>query len=36
VAYGVTAMTTVITFATRLNPIWLFLAAGALGYGGLI
>ena len=36
VAYGVTAVTTVITFATRLNPIWLFLIAGALGYAGLI
>jgi len=36
VAYAVTAATAVITYATRLNPIWLFLLAGALGLAGLI
>ena len=35
-AYGITAATAGITFATRLNPIWLFLLAGALGYAGLV
>jgi chromate transporter len=35
-AYAITALTAVSTFATRLNPIWLFLAAGALGYAGLV
>lgn len=35
-AYAVTAVTAVITYATRLNPIWLFLIGGALGLAGLI
>lgn len=35
-AYAVTVATTVITYATRLNPAWLFAAAGALGLMGLI
>ena len=35
-AYVVTAVTAVITYATRLNPIWLFLVGGALGLAGLI
>jgi chromate transporter len=35
-AYIVTAVTAVITYATRLNPIWLFLLAGILGLAGLI
>jgi chromate transporter len=35
-AYIVTAVTAVITYATRLNPIWLFLLAGMLGLAGLI
>lgn len=35
-AYAVTAVTAVITYATRLNPIWLFLVGGALGLAGLI
>ncbi len=36
VAYAVTAVSAVITYATRLNPIWLFLVAGVLGLAGLI
>jgi len=36
VAYAVTVVTAVITYATRLNPAWLFLAAGGLGLMGLI
>ena len=36
VAYALTAVTAVITYATRLNPIWLFLVGGALGLMGLI
>lgn len=36
VAYAVTAATAVITYATRLNPVWLFAAAGGLGLMGLI
>jgi chromate transporter len=36
IAYAVTAITAVITYATRLNPIWLFLLGGALGLAGLI
>jgi chromate transporter len=35
-AYAVTAATAVITYATRLNPIWLFAVAGMLGLAGLI
>jgi chromate transporter len=35
-AYAVTAVTAVITYATRLNPVWLFAAAGGLGLMGLI
>lgn len=36
VAYVVTAATAVITYATRLNPVWLFAAAGLLGLSGLV
>jgi chromate transporter len=36
IAYAVTAVTAAITYATRLNPIWLFLLAGVLGLAGLI
>jgi chromate transporter len=36
VAVLVTAATAAITFYTRLNPAWLFLAAGALGLLGLV
>jgi chromate transporter len=37
VALGITVVTALITFFfTRLNPIWLFLVAGALGLAGLV
>jgi chromate transporter len=36
VALAVTAVSAIITFATRLNPAWLFLAAGLLGLAGLV
>jgi chromate transporter len=35
-AYAVTALTAVVALATRLNPLWLFIAAGAAGAAGLI
>jgi len=35
-AYAVTVVTAVITYATRLNPVWLFAAAGLLGLGGRV
>jgi chromate transporter len=33
-AGAVTAVTAVVTFTTRVSPLWLFLAAGALGLTG--
>jgi chromate transporter len=35
-ALAITAVTAVIGYFTRLNPLWLFAAAGALGYAGLV
>lgn len=35
-AYAVTAVTAVVTYFTRLNPVWLFAAAGVLGFAGYI
>lgn len=35
-AYLVTAAAALITYATRLNPVWLFAAAGLLGFAGFI
>ena len=35
-AYAMTAATAVISYATRLSPLWLFVAAGLLGLGGLV
>lgn len=35
-AYAVTAVTAVVTYFTRLNPVWLFAAAGMLGFAGFI
>lgn len=35
-ALAITAVTAVIGFFTRLNPLWLFAAAGTLGYAGLV
>ncbi len=36
VAALVTLSSAVLAFATRLNPLWLFLAGGILGFAGLI
>lgn len=36
ITFGITAMTAVITLATEINPLWLFLVAGALGVFGLV
>jgi chromate transporter len=36
VAVGVTLATAAVAFFTRFNPLWLFAAAGALGYLGLL
>jgi chromate transporter len=33
-AAGVTAATAVVAFATRINPLWVFLAGGLLGLTG--
>ncbi len=35
-AVAITVVTAVVTFFTRLNPLWVFLAAGALGFAGLV
>jgi chromate transporter len=35
-AYAITAVTTALVLFTRVNPIWLFLAAGVLGLLGLV
>jgi chromate transporter len=32
----VTAVSALLAFATRLNPLWLLLAGGCLGFAGLI
>jgi chromate transporter len=32
----VTAVAAVLTFATRLNPLWILLAGGCLGFAGVI
>ena len=32
----ITATAAVLAFATRLNPVWLLLAGGALGFAGII
>jgi chromate transporter len=36
VAGLVTALAAVLAFATRLNPFWMFLAGGILGFAGVI
>jgi chromate transporter len=36
VAFAITAATAAVTYFTRLNPLWLFVLAGALGYLGLV
>ncbi len=35
-AFGITAATAVVSYATRINPIWLFAVAGLLGLSGLV
>jgi chromate transporter len=35
-AIAVTAATAAIAFTTRLNPLWLFAAAGLLGFAGVL
>ena len=32
----ITAVAAVVAFATRLNPLWLLLAGGLLGFAGVI
>jgi chromate transporter len=36
VAALITVSTAVLAFSTRLNPLWMLLAGGALGFAGLI
>jgi chromate transporter len=36
VAVAVTLATAIVTFATRLNPLWIFAAAALLGLAGLL
>jgi chromate transporter len=36
VAALITAVVTVLAFATRLNPLWMFLVGGIIGFTGLI
>jgi chromate transporter len=35
-AYAITAATAALVVFTRVNPLWLFVAAGALGLAGLV
>jgi chromate transporter len=35
-AFLITATTATVAFATRVNPLWVFLAAGGLGFAGLV
>jgi len=35
-ALAITAATAVLAFTTRLNPLWLFAIAAALGLAGLV
>ena len=36
VAGLITAVAAILAFATRLNPLWMLLAGGALGFAGVI
>jgi chromate transporter len=36
VATIVTGLAAVLAFATRLNPFWMFLAGGLLGFAGVV
>jgi len=33
---AITLVTAALTYATRLNPLWLFAVAAALGYAGYL
>jgi chromate transporter len=35
-AFIITAATAAVAYFTRVNPLWVFLAAGALGFAGLV
>ncbi|MDB5515282.1 MAG: putative chromate transport protein, partial [Tardiphaga sp.] len=35
-AVAITAVAAVLAFATRLNPLWLLLAGGCLGFAGIV
>jgi chromate transporter len=35
-AFAITAATAAVGFLTRVNPLWVFLAAGVLGFAGLV
>lgn len=35
-AYSVTAVAAVLAFATRLNPLWLLVVGGILGFAGIL
>ncbi len=35
-AYSVTAVAAVLAFATRLNPLWLLVGGGLLGFAGIL
>jgi chromate transporter len=36
VAALITAVAAVLAFATRLNPLWMFMAGGVIGFAGLV
>jgi chromate transporter len=36
VAVLITAVAAVLAFATRLNPLWMLLAGGCLGFAGIV
>jgi len=36
IAALITVAAAVLAFATRLNPVWMLLAGGALGFAGII
>jgi chromate transporter len=35
-AVAITAVAAVLAFATRLNPLWLLVAGGCLGFAGIV
>ena len=36
VAVAITLATAAVAYGTRLNPVWLFAAAGVVGYAGFV